>query len=340
MPESNINKILIIAGVMIAVLVGAFFIWWNTKFEISNDFPTASSGFLGLQKEISNLSGLECPNRSKRPVAVMMAGDLIAQPLSGIGEADLVFEMPVAPNGITRMMAVFQCKSPTEIGSIRSARNEFIPLAAGVGAILAHWGGEREALVRLDGGIIDNGDALKYEGTVFYRKKGVKAPHNGFANLLSIIEKSENLGYDLQNEFTGYIHSDKNRRERSLSNIVSEINLYRPPFNVKWVYNKDTNTYARTRKNIPEIDRLSGKPIEARTIIVLETKSRVINELYISVDVAGEGVAKIYQNGILMTGRWQKNSKDLTGKLYFYDGDGREIEFLPGKKWIEITTEN
>ena len=62
-----------------------------------------------------------------------------ARPLSGIGQADVIIEMPVTPNSVTRFMAVYQCQTPKEIGSVRSAREDFIPLAAGFNTIYAHW---------------------------------------------------------------------------------------------------------------------------------------------------------------------------------------------------------
>ena len=141
----SLNKILITAGVVALVFIISFFIWWNKEITVTGLNPwQAQPG------PKSSVSGLECANADRRPLAVMMAGDPETRPLAGIGQADIVFEMPVTPDGITRFMAVFQCEDPKEIGSIRSAREDFIPLAAGLGAIYAHWGGEKEALEKLD----------------------------------------------------------------------------------------------------------------------------------------------------------------------------------------------
>jgi len=119
------------------------------------------------EKEKNPINGIACDNAIKRPLAVMMAGDLEAWPLSGISEADLVVEMPVVTNGITRYMAVFVCGNPKEIGSIRSARHDFIPLAMGFDAIFAHWGGSHFALEKLDNKIMDNINALYRRSALF-----------------------------------------------------------------------------------------------------------------------------------------------------------------------------
>ncbi len=340
MKKININLLLAIAGGVVGILVIVFLVWWNTKkIEIVNS--SQGQDMYSVQaKDVSNITGLECSNYSRRPIAVMIAGDLMDRPLSGIGQADIVFELPVTPNGITRFMGVFQCQTPPEIGSVRSARNEFIPLAAGIGAILTHWGGEHEALAKLDSGIINNVDAMRYEGTTFYRKRGLKPPHNGFTDIDKITAKAAELKYDLKNNFTGYPHQKSGDNSKNLSNIATEINIYQPPFDVKWTYNEGQNLYQRARAENPEIDKGSNNQIQASVVAVIETKSKVINNLYISTDITGGGIARIYQNGIVINGTWKKDPSDIASKLYFYDSDGKEIQFAPGKIWVEVTINN
>ncbi|MEX2090654.1 MAG: DUF3048 domain-containing protein [Candidatus Paceibacterota bacterium] len=330
----NLNKILILIGSIALIFVVSFFVWWNNEIIITKDGIKVDSRGAGLK---SSISGIECENASRRPVAVILAGDPETMPLSGIGQADLVFEMPVTPN-ITRLMAVFQCEEPGEIGSIRSAREDFIPLAAGLGSIFAHWGGEKDALARLDSGVIDNIDALKYEGTVFYRKNSLPRPHNGFTTIDLLLNKANSLDYEIADTFSGYPHSDNNAK-RNLSNLVSTININYPgQYKVQWQYDESTNLYSRFRGNLKEKDRNSSKPIVAGVVIVMKTSSRILNKDYISVSVAGEGDVLVYQNGSTITGKWKKDPARLDSKLYFYDNNGQEIKFLPGKIWIEIIT--
>ena len=134
----------------------------------------------------------------------MIAGDEDARPLSGISFADIVVEMPVVTGSITRMLAIFVCEDPGEIGSVRSARHDFIPLAQGFDAILAHWGGSRLALGELNEKIMDNLDALPNYYETFYRKVGVLAPHDGFTSMERMVNASESLGYRMTTNFEGY----------------------------------------------------------------------------------------------------------------------------------------
>src|SRR3989344_2727947 len=326
--ELNLNKILAAAGFLALAFVITFFVWWQRDVTITND--TESDIIVdGLQKSL--ITGLPCENLNRRPLAVMLASDPITRPLSGISQADIVFEMPVTPSGGTRMMAVYQCESPKEIGSIRSAREDFIPLVAGLGAGYAHWGGGREALKKLDTHVVDNIDAMKYEGTYYYRRAGVKQPHNGFVGFDKLWEAVGDLGYGKENKNPGYIHKDK-KLSKSINNTAEQIEIgYSSPFDVVWNYNNERGVYSRLRSGKPEVDRNNSQTVEAATIIVMRTDPIYISKDYMNVRVVGEGDVAIYQDGIKVLGKWKKDSAQLDSKLFFYDTNGKEMEFLPGK---------
>lgn len=74
-----------------------------------------------------------------RPVAVMVNNIEQSLPQRGISKADIVYEMPVE-GGITRLMAVFSdYHDLPEIGSIRSARHDYVELALPLDAIYLHF---------------------------------------------------------------------------------------------------------------------------------------------------------------------------------------------------------
>ena len=330
----NLNKLLIITGATVFVLVIIFIIWWNKEIIINNGISIINKD----ETPKSLITGLACSGADVRSITIMLASDPEARPISGISQADMVIEMPVDPTGITRFMAIFQCEKPKEIGSVRSARDDFIPLALGLETIYAHWGGEHGALEKLDSRIIDNIDAMKYEGTVFYRKAGIRPPHNGFTNLDLLTKKAQDLGYDFKSSFSGYPHQEKEPK-KNLSNLTDRININYPGSHaVSWTYDSETNLYSRYRNSSAEIDKDNGQIVKAGVVIVMNTTSKFIKEQYISVDVLGEGAAQIYQNGSVVNGKWSKDSSRLDSKLYFYDDSGKEIQFAPGKIWVEIVT--
>lgn len=315
-------------AMVIAVCFIVLFVVWifrGTSITVINSEPIGP---------MSPLTGQPCATADTRPIAIMIASDPEARPLSGIGQADMVFEMPVTPNGITRMMAVYQCADPKEIGSIRSARQDFIPLAQGVDAIFAHWGGERDALDELNAHAIDNVDALLYEGTTFYRKKGIPRPHNGFTTLSLVRERAEQLGYRASTSMPAYPHvtSNAGRNLGTLSDIV--VVPWPQGMDVRFSYDQASRTYARWRGGTPEIDTATGQQVRTSVVVVMKTTATFLRDQYISVRTVGTGEATIWQGGRSISGLWKKLT--ATGALSFTDSQGKDIPLEPGTIWVLI----
>lgn len=281
----------------------------------------------------SPLTGLVCENAKRRPVAVMMSGDFEARPLSGISEADIMVEMPVVTGGITRYMAIFGCNSPKEIGSIRSARHDYITLAAGLGAVYAHWGGSHFALDKLNAHVIDNINALYLDGTVFYRKPGIAAPHDGFTTLEKLDGYAKQVGYSSEWNFSGYKFAEK---EKSLINKGRITIGYPSIFKVEYEYSGEKGEYLRFKGGTREMDKNTNEQVSAKNVIVMYAASRQIEGQYNDMDIEGEGKATVFQNGNEISGTWKKDKSDIKSKLSFFDDAGKEIEFIPGKIWIQV----
>lgn len=329
-------------AVVILTVAGAGFLLVQKKgIEIDRRNITELEG---MSWPSSDLSGEKCEKAKTRPVAVMMSGDMETRPLSGIGEADLVFEMPVVDNGVTRLMAVFQCHQPTEIGSVRSARTDFIPWVQGLGAIYAHWGGESDALKKLNSGIVDNIDAMKYEGIYYYRKAKLRPPHNGFTGFSLIDQANVKLGYNLEKSVVAYQHEQpttNNPEPRQVgygagqqpTTQIEPPQIYEGNFAVQWKYQPAGHSYLRWRGEKAEIDLNTSKQVEASNIVLLKTTWSPVSKDYINVKTIGSGEATVYKNGGTISGTWEK--RGATDRLVFYDSAGQEIKFAVGKIWIE-----
>lgn len=298
----------------------------------------------GAEKR-NTLSGRECENYTRRPFAVMIAEDEEARPLLGIGSADLVIEMPVVSGSITRMMALFACEDPKEIGSVRSARHNFIPLAQGFDAILVHWGGSHFALDELKKGLIDNLDALPNHFDAFYRKNWIPAPHNGFTSMRRMMYAAQSLGYRLTSQFSGYkfiqtqnpkfLPTGQEGKTQNYSPKSQKLILgYVYPYNVTYEYNATTNTYYRWRGGREEIDRLTQTQVGARNVVIMRAYSRQIEGDYNDIDILGSGDSVVHTSGKELKGTWvKKKAEDV---LRFYDEENEEISFAPGPIWIEV----
>jgi len=281
------------------------------------------------------LSGISCTNHNARPYAVMLAVDAATRPLSGIAAADVVVEMPVVKDSITRLMALYACEQPGLIGSVRSARDDFTPLAAGFDAIYAHWGGSSFALKQLNQGIIDNIDALPNPSEAFFRHGPLPSPHNGFTSYENLSLAADGLGYRTETIFEGYPHAENIPAKDAPESATLSIKYLRP-YNVDYIYNKETNRYLRWRGGTPERDALDNRQAEAAAVAVMFTASRAISADYNDVDVTGNGRAVIFQNGEAIEGEWSKDGANVSSKLFFKDANGHEISLTPGSLWLAI----
>ena len=88
------------------------------------------------------------------------------------------------------------------------------------------------------------------------------------------------------------------------------------------------------REGKPELDKNTGKQVEAKNVVVIKTSWSPINKDYIRVKTVGSGGLLVYKNGVVVTGTWEK--KDDRAKLYFYDQNHKEISLVPGSTWVEV----
>lgn len=335
MTNKSKRKLFFIVVSIIVLAVAGILFWKSSKSVEINNSNQEPENKTEKKRGISSITGIECENYNQRPIAVMLAEDPITRPLSGVAAADLVIEMPVITGSITRMMAVFQCDLPDEIGSVRSARHDFIPLALGLDAIYVHWGGSHFALDKLDAGIIDNLDALKDPYAAFFRKSGIEAPHNGFTSAERILNGAKKFGYSLSDSFSGYLHlKDAKAKIQQKGKLAVG---YGGPYRVYYEYNPQTNSYKRWRAEQREVDKNNGNQVEASVVIVMRAESRMIEPPnYNEVQIEGKGKAVVYQNGEEIEASWEKKGTYSNSKMTFFDENRKEIKFTPGKIWIEV----
>jgi len=334
------NKYALCCIVFVLALLGLIFVWrlGGRTIEIGEQSADLEN-LTKLAEGISPLSGMPCLNHQRRSLAVVLANDPVARPLAGLSQADLVFEMPVITGSITRLIAVYLCNSPDEIGSLRSARHDFISLTMGINAILVHWGGSHFALDKLNAGIMDNIDALRDPYNAFFRKSDTPRPHNGFTSIKRIINSSQRLGYQLENDFEGYrFQKDTNSKSQILNHERILKIGYSYPYNVKYYYNPETNLYLRWRAGKMEIDKSNNQQVAAKNIVIMRAFSRQIEGPdYNDLDIDGSGECQVYQNGAVIPCIWKKDANNLKSKLYFLNkNSGEEVAFVPGQTWIEI----
>lgn len=225
---------------------------------------------------VSPITGMTCDNWNRRPVAVMQPADPSARPAAGFSDADMVFEMPVFTNSNTRLMGVYICNLPDEVGSIRSARHDYMPLAKSLDAVYVHWGYSKFAEELLKKKVVDNINCLTTSYCPRWPKTGIMTLEDtGHITKANIEKAMADYGYRATGNFSGYSH----QAELSLDSRPNGGHLrlaYPGRYDVEYDYDKASNSFLRTWDDIPDTDKNDKKRVAPKNIVVMIAKSEQI----------------------------------------------------------------
>ncbi|MEF3691933.1 MAG: DUF3048 domain-containing protein [Candidatus Moraniibacteriota bacterium] len=327
------------------------------------------------QGNINPITGIACENWNRRPIAVMQPSDVQARPAAGFSEADMVFELPAYTSSVTRLLGVYGCSIPKEIGAMRSSRHDHIALAASIDGFFIHWGGSHFALDLLNKNIIDRIDCMNTnycERWNWQNDPKMRMEDSGHIKGEKALEAMRDKGVRTETKFVGYPH----QKEADIENRGADGGELRVafanPWDVNYTYNKSTNSYLRTWNGVADTDRNNKERLAPKNVVVMfarsdqitldqnyigkglddpwaeveeikKTGAESISGRYNNVqigdpwyDESGDGQAYYYMNGKEYRGKWKKDSSKLESKLFFYDENGKEIMFVPGQIWVEI----
>jgi hypothetical protein len=282
------------------------------------------------------LNGLPVATVSEqRPVAVMVNNFHAARPQSGLSSADVVYEL-LAEGDITRFLAIFQSNIPEKIGPVRSARDYYIDLANGYHALFICHGNSPKAKEMMDAGVIDSINGLVYDGTLFKRDNTRKAPHNSYILREGIEKGVVKKHYSYKEQVTPLDFSHEALKFDMSWEKKSEVFIkysYNPDNNVTYKYIEANKQFQRIQNGVVATDRLNGKQLQIKNILVLEAGTKVIdNHGRRSVDLKSGGKGYIFIEGMTKSIVW----KNVNGRIIPFDSAGNEIELSPGQTWINF----
>lgn len=336
----------VLAAIVVILLVYAAFTGKGGN-RSASDVTKGTYGALGLSgnKEASptpqastttsGLSGVACSEANRRPIGVMLSSDPITRPVSGFAAADMVFELPVLTNDVTRYLAVYQCGRPDDIGSIRSVRHDYLFLGAGVDAIIGHWGGSYHALNRIAAGEFQTINALTNPFNAYFRKNTLPAPYNGFSTYDRLWTALQKLGYRTTTIFPGYqFKDDAAVSERGVSGTLSI--AWPGAFRASFEYDPATNRYQRFWAGVKQLDGGDKTPVAPSVVAIMKATNGPMTGPggYNDVGIEGQGQLEVYQDGKVIKGTWKKNELEKKDPVHFLDEKGQSITFTRGQVWV------
>ena len=363
---------------LVVILVGMFFyftkIRTNNRAKNTKQIQLETSTPQAIQNEgpVNPITGKACDNWDRRLVAIMQPSDLQARPAAGFSEADMIFEMPAYTSSVTRLMGVYGCTIPKEIGAIRSSRHDYIALAKGINAFFIHWGGSHFALDLLKQNVIDHIDCMNTNYCARWTPTGkMRMEDTGYITGENVLTAMKNLSVDMKDKFVGYPHQAEALLDQRPESGHLRV-AFAKPFDVEYDYDKNSNTYLRNWDGETDVDRNNQQRLAPKNIVVMFARSEQITNTqdytgkglrspwenveeikntgvesisgrYNNVEIgdpwydeSDSGEAYYYMNGKQYHGNWKKDKSSLDSKLFFYGDDGKEIPFVPGQIWVEI----
>lgn len=273
----------------------------------------------------------------RNPLAVVIENHTDARPQSGLTNASIVFEA-IAEGGITRFLAVYGPQDAQKIGPVRSARTYFVDWALGLGAYLAHVGGNIDALDQIRADNVLDLDQFA-NGKSYHRepRAGVATEHTMFSDTKTLFRLGEDK-YGAQQNFTAYTFKEPLAKEKRPSGGSVTIDFSAPAYKVVYTYDTKTNTYKRALAGLAHKDAQNGTQVAPAVVAVIELNGNPIttriNEAGWSFQTIGSGKSTIFQDGLVVKGTWKKTTKKE--RIQFQDENGKVLKFNPGQMWIEV----
>jgi hypothetical protein len=270
------------------------------------------------------------------PIGIMIENLTTIRPQPGLEYAHVVYEA-LAEGGITRFLGIYTLTGPFDkIGPVRSARPYYLDWVKEYGALYAHAGGSPEAMSNIRQQEIFDLDQF-FNAPYYWRSTDAKPPHNLFTSSeLMIAASRDTKATAPENDTfeTWNIKSEEPINAKKKREIVLDFSTYN--YEVRYLYNPETNAYARSNGGKMHLDKTSGAQLQVKNIIVQRAQTNLIEPRsgLLGIQTEGTGEAFFFLDGKKIEGRWERTSDKK--RTYFYDATRNSIAINPGPTWIEI----
>lgn len=321
-----------VGGGVLLVAVVAFFLLSNRS---ASDIPII--GGIVDDPPVCALSGLE-PRRealAERPaIAVKIENAEVAYPLSGLEDAEVVYE-ELVEGGVTRFMALYHCADSSKAGPIRSARAVDPAIMTPTTRILAFSGANASVMNALqDADVVVIEENAAGEAMARIPRAGLSFEHTLYADTAGIRRIGRKQFDDPPPEGT-YAHGELEGRSRAATSVTINFSGA-TTVSYEW----DGDGWLRSQQGSPfmaesgEQIAVDNVLIEEHDVALSEIRDVAGNPSIEIADVTGTGRAVLFRNGRAVIGRWVRDT--IEGPVTFATRRGDEMTFAPGSIWIHL----
>jgi hypothetical protein len=266
---------------------------------------------------------------SRPVIAVKIGNTEAAYPLSGLNDADVIYE-ELVEGGITRFVALYQCQEPKRVGPVRSARttDPRILLQYADPPILAYSGASpavTEYVTRV--GVVSLTETSA--NAAYTRDSARIAPHNLYVSIKGLYREARKADADDSSPDPVFAFSDEiaGRSKRALSASVT----FAYSNTARWAWSH--GRWVRLFDEAPMVLE-DGRPLAVDNVLIQEVVVKPGIGISPDVTLTGSGRAWLLRDGRLVQGRWTRPSlEDVTE---FRTKAGDELSLAPGTIFVEL----
>ena len=348
------KKILIILLVIVILVLGGLLI--HRHFLSTNkdeNISTTVDEQENVEPIIEEKVDIIDINSKSRPYAVSINNTPVAVKVQeGLNKAYLVYEIPTEGN-TSRLLAFYKdIEENLVIGTIRSARHNFIDYALESDAIFCCFGWSIYAEQDMKSGSIDYLQGLF--GYPFYRKNPEKlaSEHTAYTSMDKLNDAVKKKGYRTTSDdsiLLNYNVSDVDLSVAAEPKVANTITIpYGSAPNISsFKYDTETKMYTRYANGNKCIDHNTKEAVTTKNIIVQKINYSICdNNYYWDLDTVGSGEGYYITNGYSVPIKWSKSGRSSKTKYTYKTGvildgqdvGGQEISVSDGRTYIEIQT--
>ena len=307
-----------------------------TKQDIAEEQVPSRDGMV-----MSDLTGewIDESLENHRPVCIMINNIIDAIPQSGIGSADIIFEMKV--EGIlTRLLCVFKDYDDiTKLGPVRSARHYYVEVTDMLDGIYAHFGWSPLAEETIPALGVNNLNGLTMGDNVYYRDNARYAPHNVYTTGSMLNEGIDIMGYSREygknrDKMFAFNYDDEKLESGKSATLIKTAYAHNKPW---FEYNADEGVYYRFQYDRAHVDDQTGEQLTFKNVIVMLVQYTSLDGVdHQDVDWEKGGKAYYATDGEYEEITWKKDN----GVVKFFDKDGEQLHMNPGKTFVSVFDES
>ena len=317
-------------GGIVVVAVGAFFLLGGR----TDNIPIVEKIVEPAKCPLSGVEPKEEELLDRPAVAVKIENAAVAYPLSGLEDAEVVYE-ELVEGGVTRFMAVYHCTDSTKAGPVRSARVVDPAILGPLTRILAYSGQNAPVLRALEEAEVVRLDETEAgEGLQRIAREGISMEHTLYANTKVLRKLGEKEYDDPPPEMFAF--GDVNDGSKPAVSVTVNFN---PVNAIRYEWSDDG--WLRFEADEPFVSE-TGEQIAVDNILI-EEHQVVLSDTIVDVagnpsleiaDEVGTGRAILFRDGRMIKGTWSR--EDVGAPTEFTTKSGDEMVFAPGTTWIEL----